>query len=115
LSAKEGVDVDSIEKIKTEALERSQVMEQASWLTDVYGPRLTGSPITAAAADWAMVTMRSWGAGNVHLERWMPPATSSVGGRWDPLDRSWTNERFAFRAVKPYPFMIVAVPATWSP
>ena len=114
-AAVEKIDFDTVERIKTEAMEHSQVMELASWLTDVYGPRLTGSPITTAAADWAMATIRSWGISNVQVERWTPPLTSLAGGRWDPRDRSWMNEQFTFRAVKPYPLNIIAVPATWSP
>ena len=35
--------------------------------------------------------------------------------QWGPLNRGWTNEQFAFRAVAPYPFNITAVPATYSP
>ena len=61
LSAQERVDVTTIERIKTEAMERSQVMDIMSWLTDVHGPRLTGSPITKAAGDWAIETMKGWG------------------------------------------------------
>ncbi|MBE3071583.1 MAG: peptidase M28, partial [Acidobacteria bacterium] len=33
-----------INKIKAEGLQRSQVMELNSWLSDVYAPRVTGSP-----------------------------------------------------------------------
>lgn len=35
---------DPIERIKEEGLKRSQVMATLSYLTDVIGPRLTGSP-----------------------------------------------------------------------
>ncbi|MEK6687494.1 MAG: peptidase M28, partial [Gemmatimonadota bacterium] len=52
LSAQEPVDQAAIGRIRAEAFERSQIMDIASWLTDVYGPRLTNSPITTAAAHW---------------------------------------------------------------
>ena len=44
--ATEKVDFDAINKIKQQGLNpaNSQVMEISSWLEDVYGPRLTGSP-----------------------------------------------------------------------
>src|SRR2546421_2598376 len=74
-----------------------------SWLTDVYGPRLTGSPNTQVAADWAVATMRLWGLSNVHLEP------------WGPFERGWTSEQFAFRAIAPRPFIVNAVPSVWSP
>ena len=41
------------------------------WLhevTDVYGPRLTGSPGLRAAQDFAVGQMEKWGFSNVHLE-----------------------------------------------
>ncbi len=57
-------------RIRTEGLERSKVMWIEHYLTDVYGPRPTGSPNHKAAADWAVSTMTSWGMKNAHLEPW---------------------------------------------
>ena len=103
VATQEKVDLATIERIKTEVMQNSQVMDIVSWLTDVYGPRLTGSPNTKAASDWAVATMRSWGLRNIHLEP------------WGPFDRGWMNEQFTFRAVTPRPFIINAVPSVWSP
>ena len=52
-AAQESIDLASIEKIKAMGLTpaTSQVMEIASWLTDVYGPRLSGSPNIQKAGD----------------------------------------------------------------
>ena len=61
LLAQEKVDVATIEKIKAEATDRSQVMDIMSWLTDVYGPRLAWSPNLTKAGNWAATTMKSWG------------------------------------------------------
>ena len=57
-SANEKVDLDAVYRIKDEGLQRSKVMEIESYLTDVYGPRLTGSPNIKEAGDWAMKTMK---------------------------------------------------------
>src|SRR5262249_34223604 len=57
----ESVDWPTVERIRTESVNHSQVMETVSWLTDVYGPRLTGSPNFKAACDWAVSALRSWG------------------------------------------------------
>ena len=38
------LDADAVARIRDEGMQRSQVMEIMSYLTDVYGPRLTGSP-----------------------------------------------------------------------
>src|SRR5262245_46702157 len=40
----ERINLDAIEKIKSEAARQSQVMDIAQSLTNVYGPRLTNSP-----------------------------------------------------------------------
>ena len=53
----EKLDLDAIYRIKEEGLQRSKVMEIESYLTDVYGPRLTGSPNIKEAGDWAMKMM----------------------------------------------------------
>src|SRR5690348_15970440 len=53
LAADEAVDLTTIWKIKDEGLNRSHVMETLSYLTDVYGPRLTGSPNIRKAQEWA--------------------------------------------------------------
>src|SRR4051794_39583262 len=62
------MDPDMVYRVKYEGLQHSKVMELASYLTDVYGPRLTGSPEIKEAAEWAGKTMRDWGLANVHLE-----------------------------------------------
>jgi hypothetical protein len=37
-------DADLLARIRKEAMDRSQIMKTMHMLTDVYGPRLTGSP-----------------------------------------------------------------------
>src|SRR4029453_4454903 len=43
---------DPIARIRDEGLNRSQVMKTVSYLTDVIGPRLTGSPEMKRANEW---------------------------------------------------------------
>ena len=57
-------------RIRTEAMQNSQIMRTLHFFTDVYGPRLTGSPNHKAAADWAVKQMQAWGFDNAHLEPW---------------------------------------------
>ena len=87
--APEKVDLDAIYKIKQEGFQRSQVMEITSWLTDVYGPRLTNSPGFRKAGDWAVKEMTSWGLANVKLEP------------FGPFGRGWSNEKFYMMATTP--------------
>lgn len=99
----EPVDLDAIRIIKEEGLRRSEVMETLSWLTDVYGPRLTGSPELREAAEWAAGRMREWGLENVALEPW-----GSFG-------RGWTNERFSAHMVSPRYAPLIGYPKAWTP
>ena len=101
--AQEKVDVATIERIKTEEMQHSQVMEIMSWLSDVYGPRLTWSPNIMRARDWAIGQMKSWGLANVHEEKWD-----------NPPGLGWENERFSLMATSPMPFIVAAVPQAWS-
>ena len=92
----EKLDLDAIYRIKEEGLQRSKVMEIESYLTDVYGPRLTGSPNIKEAADWAQKTMKEWGLANVHLETC-------------PFGRGWQNQRFVAHALTPRAYPLIAL------
>src|SRR6185295_2293825 len=100
----EKVDLDAIYKIKDEGLNRSQVMDTLSYLTDVYGARLTGSPQIKAAADWTKKKLAQWELTNVNLET------------WGPFGRGWTNEKFSARATSEAgSFPLIAYPKAWTP
>jgi hypothetical protein len=92
-----------IDTIKKHGLEESEVMEIASWITDVYGPRLTGSPKLDKATDWAVEELKSWGMANVHLEE------------WGPFGRGWEMKHFEMHAVSPSYWPVIAYPKAWSP
>jgi carboxypeptidase Q len=99
----EPIDYDAIYRIKDEGFQRSQVMEIASYLTDVYGPRLTGSPNIKQAADWAVRKLGEWGASNPRLEN------------WGTFGRGWANERFSAEVLTPTPWPIIGLPKAWTP
>ena len=103
LAAQEKVDDATIERIKSEEMNDSHVMDIMSWLSDVYGPRLTWSPNAARAGTWAMSQMKSWGLANVHEETWGTPA--GLG---------WENDQFSMMATAPVHFIVEAVPQAWS-
>src|SRR5688500_20131675 len=85
--AQERVDEAAIEKIKAEGLQRSQVMETASWLTDVFGARLTGSPNIKAAGEWAAKKLTEWGMVDAKLEP------------WGYFGRGWSNDRLSHHVI----------------
>ena len=100
--AGEPVDLDAVYRIKDEGLARSTVMHIESYLTDVYGPRLTGSPNIREAAAWAQKTMTEWGLANVHTESF-------------PFGRGWQNERFVALAIEPRAYPLIGFPKAWTP
>jgi carboxypeptidase Q len=61
----EKVDLSVVQKIRHEAFgQNSKVMDSAFYMTDVYGPRLTGSPNAKAAGEWAVKKFQEWGRGD---------------------------------------------------
>jgi hypothetical protein len=102
LAAQERIDTDALNRIRDEGFNRSKVMETASWLTDVYGPRLTGSPTAKQAGDWAIRTMQSWGISNPRYET------------WGPFGRGWIVDRFHLQVLSPVAWPVIAYPGAWS-
>lgn len=68
--AEERPDQQVFWKIRQEGTSNSQILRTLHMLTDVYGPRLTGSPNLKAAGEWAIQQMQSWGLKNGRLEPW---------------------------------------------
>jgi hypothetical protein len=114
----EPVDYDAIYRIKEEGLNvrTSQVMDTMSWLTDVHGPRLTGSPNYKAAAIWAMEKMKSWGLVNVRAEPWkVIPRPGAQGPQPAEFGRGWSNEKFYMQVTSPVPFQVIGFAKAWTP
>jgi len=65
----------TVDRFKDEAMQRSQIMDVLSYLTDVYGPRLTNSPNIREAAAYVVKTLNSWGLSNTREEKWGPFGT----------------------------------------
>jgi hypothetical protein len=57
--AQESVNDTVIAQIKTEGFQRSAVMDTLSWLSDVHGPRLTGTPALRRAASGRAIGSRA--------------------------------------------------------
>jgi carboxypeptidase Q len=98
---KDGAEVQA--KIRSEGMERSQIMRTMHFLTDVYGPRLTGSPNHKAAAEWTIKQMTTWGFENGHLEP------------WDFGHVGWLNERASGHVLSPYREPLVFEVLAWTP
>jgi len=94
---------DVFAKIKEEGTTRSQVMKTLSYMSDVIGPRLTGSPGMKRANEWTRDTLTSWGMQNAHLES------------WGPFGRGWTLKKYTAMVDGPTAFPFISYPKAWSP
>lgn len=97
------VDMKAIEAFKKEGIENSKIMETASWLTDVYGPRLTNSKQMKRANEYTKKYLEDLGLQNVHL------------APWGPFGKGWELKRFALHAnTDNIYFPVLAYPKAWS-
>jgi carboxypeptidase Q len=94
---------DPIQRIKDEGMNRSQVMQTLSYLSDVIGPRLTASPGMKRANEWTRDQLTKWGLQNAHL------------APWGPFGRGWTLKRFSAQVTEPTAIPLIAYPKAWSP
>jgi carboxypeptidase Q len=103
VGAEERINQDVYWKIRQEATSNSHVLRTMHMLTDVYGPRLTGSPNLKAAGDWAVKQMEMWGLKNGRMEP------------WDFGYPGWVNERLSAHIISPVQDSLVAEVLAWTP
>jgi hypothetical protein len=100
--AQERIDQKIVDAVKAEGLKRSQAPSIFHTLTDVLGPRLTGSPAHAEAARWARDRFREWGLANPRLE------TFEFG-------RGWSLEKMTIELIAPRYMPLIGYAEAWSP
>lgn len=99
----ERIDADINAKIRKEGMDNSQILRTMHHLTDVYGPRLTGSPNHKAAAEWTVAEMTRWGFTN---------------GKLEPFDfgrPGWLNDKAAGHIIAPVKDNLVFEVLAWTP
>src|SRR5262245_52753535 len=101
LLADDSPNLEVIHRIKAEAFENSHVMDHLFWLTDVNGPRLTGSSGFATAAKWAVRELEKMGATNPHQEK------------WGHFGRGWSFSNFSIQLQKPVYTPLHGTPMAW--
>src|SRR6267378_2564377 len=89
LGAQEVVNDAVIAQIKMEGFQHSSVMDTLSWMSDVYGPRLTASPGLRKAAEWARDQLARWGLEHAALES------------YGPIGRGWELQHFNIEMTEP--------------
>jgi hypothetical protein len=98
----ERVDLGVVQRIRDEGLSRSHIAALADHLTNVIGPRLTGSTGMKRANEWTAEQLRGWGLVNVSIEPW---------GRFG---RGWERVSFAGRILEPWVQPLQGSPLAWS-
>jgi len=101
---------DVYAQIRAEETNNSKIMWLIHEISDVYGPRVTGTPSLKAADDWAVKTLASWGLSNAHLEPWTfqpPSAAKPVPG--------WENISLLAEAESPFRGQLMVKPLAWTP
>ena len=78
------------------------VSRDFQYLTDVIGPRLTGSAGLRRANDWTSRKLRDYGADSTALEPW-------------PFGVSWTRGPLSMRLLSPHERQLIAVSWAWAP
>ncbi|MDA1093519.1 MAG: M20/M25/M40 family metallo-hydrolase [Acidobacteria bacterium] len=99
--AAQPVDQATLAAIRAEGLARSQVMDHISWLSDVYGPRVTGTPAIEDARRWATQQLQAWRLSNVHEERFA-------------FGQGWSLRRFHAHMTAPQVMPLIGYPKSWS-
>ena len=100
-AAAQPVDEAIVAAIRDEGLSRSQVMEHVVWLSDVYGPRVTGTPAIEEARVWATERLRAWRLSDVHEERF-------------GFGQGWSLRRFHAHMIAPQVMPLIGYPRSWS-
>ena len=91
------------QKIREEGKNNSQIMKTIHVLTDIYGPRLTGSPRLKASGEWAAQQMKTWGFDEARLEP------------WEFGHPGWVNERASGFITSPVQDSLVFEVLAWTP
>jgi hypothetical protein len=103
VAAQDLVDRAAVARIREEGFQHSQVMTFAEYMTDVLGPRLTGSPGLRRAEQWAKTTMTQLGLTNVTIEPW---GEHGVG---------WTNTYTSLHLLEPTYQPVIGYPLAFTP
>ena len=101
-TAQEPADAAMIAAIRAEGLNHSVASDLFYILTDVLGPRLSGSPAYDKAARWALDRFRQWGLANPRLEPFK-------------LGPAWTLSKLTLEMTEPRYMPLEGYAAAWSP
>lgn len=102
IPARPRTEASQIQFLIAEGTQRSRVAGDLRHLTDVIGPRLTGSPGMRRAVDWAVAKLTEYGVDTVAREPW-------------PFGVTWTRGPLTMRLLLPHERWLSAASLGWAP
>jgi carboxypeptidase Q len=94
---------DMNKRLREEETNNSKIMWILHEITDVHGPRVTGSPGLRDAQNWAVEAMKSWGLTNVKLEP------------WNFNHQGWQNYETSANVLQPFQQPLNVRAVAWTP
>jgi len=101
--AQEKLDLQMVDRIRTEGLTNSKITDFLIYLCDVYAPRLPASPQYVQAGEWVVAKAKELGLANAAME---PYGT---------FGRSWELQKFYAAMTAPQYMPIIGYPKAWTP
>jgi carboxypeptidase Q len=99
--AQEEVNWDVAQQIRNEGFNKSYIMDDVGYMTDVFGPRLAKSPSYLESVQWLKGKLEEYGLKNVVLD----PYEMGVG---------WRNDYTSVHMMTPQYMPVIAYPESWS-
>jgi len=97
----EQLHLDAVTRIRDEGLNRSQIMNTVTHITDNIGPRLSGSPSLLEANEWTRDQFAEMGL-NARLEGF-------------DFGKGWTFDHVSVHMTTPRNIPLLAYPRAWTP
>ena len=94
-------DAALLQQMRSEGMDRSQVLPLFDQFVTVIGPRLTATPEYKRAADFAREKLAAWGLSNVALEPW-------------EFGRGWALDKLVVEIVEPRYMPLIAYAEGWA-
>jgi carboxypeptidase Q len=103
IGAQEKLDLQMVQRIRQQGLEKSMITDFLIYLCDVYGPRLPASPQYLKAGEWVVGKAKELGLENAQMES------------YGTFGRSWELQKFYAAMTAPQYMPLIAFPKAWTP
>jgi carboxypeptidase Q len=102
IGAQEKLDLQTVQRIRREGLENSQIADLLIYLCDVHGPRLPASPQYVKAGEWVVAKAKELGLAKAQMEP------------YGIFGRSWELQKFYAAMTSPQYMPLIGYPKAWT-